>query len=75
MLDQSIIGARSFCFGAGDLVLESTVLVPNRMLSERKWQDKVKEIGGEVVLKNKTNLTSYTYDFAPNHILPKPNLT
>ena len=52
MLDQSIIGARSSCFGAGDLVLESTVLVPNRMLSERKWQDKVKEIGGEVVLEN-----------------------
>ena len=35
VLDQPIIGARSSCFGAGDLVLKSTVLVPNRMLSNK----------------------------------------
>ena len=52
VLDQPIIGARSSCFGAGDLVLEFTVLVPNRMLSSH-----------------------FDYDFAPNHILPKPNLS
>ena len=33
VLDHPIIGAVSYCFGAKDLVLESTVLVPNRMLS------------------------------------------
>ena len=34
VLNRPIFGARSSFFGAGNLVLESTVLVLNRMLSE-----------------------------------------